>query len=978
MWDRALVRKALIGVVVIVVGALLIVWRCHGGDSTGGASGSGSGGAGDWVGGSSVARGGKRLPSVPASLAGRVTRKADGGGIANAVVSIARGELGAEVIPTETPTIVVVTGADGGWRAPVVPPGTYVVAATAVGFLPASHDKLALASGEARGGVDLVLDAGGTVVRGTVSDVGGGPIGGARVTARRDTFSLAANAELVALTATDGSYQLSLPDGRFAATATHDDYTSAHRTLEVAGKPLTADFKLVPGGVVRGEVVARDTGKPVPGAIVRASTRRRPNTGGEHQALADDDGKFTLRHVDSGLVSLTASGRGYASASPTAVQVSIGEQVEDVRVVVDRAYSISGTIVKTGTDTGIPGVRIAAFSLGSQQEAIAPDPSDADGRFEIVGVRPANYLLFAIGDALVPDLGKSVDVKDKDVDGVRIEMSAGVTLAGRVDPPGPARVSLGLAGQIGIGNMFQMVAVGLVRGEADATGAFELHAVPTGKLVVIATTDDGHTGKLDVTVADADQRDLVVKLEARANLVGKVIDTNNAPVANVQVRATPMERPSAIDMADDRDGTTTAADGTFRIVGLDPGKVMVWVSDREGPLATKDKTQPTFDVAVGTDTQATITVEARDGTIRGHVTTKDGAPAPDVWVSAHRTAGSHSTTTVIGAEAMMDGLGPAPQLTGADGAFAFEHLRHGSYELVADGASSRASKSGVAIGDTVSLVLAPLGTLSGKVMRGAAPVQLYDLSCKGPDGEVDRRVTSSDGAYELEHLAPGPYACSVTSDTGVASGSADVPQGDAHLDLTLADWATVSATVVSVLTGKPIAGIAAVAQSAGGRDGQSFVEALTGHISTRDDAGHVTVERVAAGSGKLVLYPKDSAFQQLASTPYTAAAGQNVDLGAIKVVPPRTGDAGTLGMVLTADGTSLVVADVKVGGPAEAAGVKPADKITSIDGVPVAGIGAAIGQELLASGTVAAGQTVALGLDRGGTAVQVTVVAAKW
>src|SRR3569833_1119498 len=95
--------------------------------------------------------------------------------VVGAVVVIAEGGLGGESTP-DHPPIVVVADATGAFTAAKVPPGGYIVTATAVGFLPAQTAKLWVASGEQKTGVALALAAGGTRLSGTVSDIGGGPI----------------------------------------------------------------------------------------------------------------------------------------------------------------------------------------------------------------------------------------------------------------------------------------------------------------------------------------------------------------------------------------------------------------------------------------------------------------------------------------------------------------------------------------------------------------------------------------------------------------------------------------------------------------------------------------------------------------------------------------------------------------------------------------------------------------------------------
>lgn len=58
--------------------------------------------------------------------------------------------------------------------------------------------------------------------------------------------------------------------------------------------------------------------------------------------------------------------------------------------------------------------------------------------------------------------------------------------------------------------------------------------------MVIAIYADGWTGKLAVIVADKDQVNLVVTLESRASIAGKVIDVSGVVVLGVRVAAEPV------------------------------------------------------------------------------------------------------------------------------------------------------------------------------------------------------------------------------------------------------------------------------------------------------------------------------------------------------------------------------------------------------------------------------------------------------
>ncbi|HEX7095638.1 MAG TPA: carboxypeptidase-like regulatory domain-containing protein, partial [Acidimicrobiales bacterium] len=684
---------------------------------------------------------GPREPAKPARVSGRVTRKSDGSGVPGAVVSLAWAELGADISPTKMPTIVVTSDATGAWTADHVPPGEYVLAATATSLLPSSRAKLTLASAEQRGGIDFVLDAGGTLVRGTVSDVGGGPIESARVTARRDTWSLTPGAELVTLTGADGTYQLTLPDASYRLTAAHDDYTSATEPAEVAGTPLTVDFTLIPGGIVRGQVVARDSGKPVPGALVEVEGgRRMRGVGGSKSAVADADGQFVLRGLASGAMSIEARGRGYASAQPTVVQLGIGEEVDGIQVLVDGAYSIRGRVVEKGTTKGIGGARLGAFSMSAGARGESLEPSAEDGAFEIPGLRPGSYMLYAGAEGTLLEIGHNVEIVDHDVDDVIVEVGRGVTITGRVEPPTVATVTLELEAEVGLGNMFDMVKAAMCRTESDATGAFTLANAPPGKFRIVGAAKDGRTGKTPITIADVDQPGIVVQLTPRASIAGRVIDTNGKPVADISVNANRRDdRPMKFSMSGMRDNDKTRADGTFEIVGLDAGTYEVHArlpgdlgfefarksKDGKDDKADKDKSRATIELAEGAKrTGVTLTVEALDGVIRGQVMGPDHKPAADAWVTARRE------------EKLPDGVpenmrsrlswlsDSEPVLTNADGQFVIRKLRKGTYTLVADGprGASHGEKTGVETGDSATIQLASLGTLALAVTQGGKPV----------------------------------------------------------------------------------------------------------------------------------------------------------------------------------------------------------------------------------------------------------------
>jgi protocatechuate 3,4-dioxygenase beta subunit len=955
-----------LGVAVLVVALILgaIVWKQHRSAPSTTAT---EGGAAHAPARSHAA------PPTPASISGRVT--AHGGGpIAGAVVALARSGIGIGSDDHEPPRIEM-TDAGGSWHVDSVVPGKYVVSATARGFLPGSL-AVAVAAGEQRRDVAIELAPGGTILRGTVTEVGGGPLAGVHIEVRSERFMLGDQAAFVAMTGADGRYELALARGGYSVGATRDDYAPAHGSVVIGDRAIVKDFQLVPGATITGKVIARDTRKPVAGATVTAQSGHGRRSGST-TAIADQDGNFMVHGLRSGAVSIAASGPGYASNAPTVVEVGVGEQVANVRVVVDRAHAITGHVVRATDHKGLAGVRVAAFTMSGADTPSPSDPTGDDGAFEIVGVKRGSYILFAMAEGWLPDVGKTVEVNDRDPADVTIELEGGVTLSGRIDPPGAAQLSVTMAGDVGISRLFEVFRLATIHGDADATGVFTVHNVPAGSLTLVARTSEGNAGKLPVVVSDKDQADLVVHIDTLGSISGHVIDTHGAPVAGEQVIARAKVERQSFSMNDQNMSSTSTDDGSFRIAGVEAGTYHLMSEGEQlaQMLGGSDvKPLPEVVIAAGeAKTGVTVTVPAKDGVIRGSVVDADGNPVADAWVTGAIMPASDAAARMASAMELSDLM---PQLSGSDGRFVLDHLRDGAYKLVAEGprGASRAEQDNVKPGDTPRLQLATLGSLHGQVTSAGAAVTAYDLSCTGPAGVIDRGVDASDGSYLLDRLAPGHYACNADADAGTGAGNAEVGTTSTELDLVIVGWATVTGTVVSVRDGQPVPNLNVLATPDSNMTPRGLLTALTGGGPKTDATGKFAVPQVPQGQGKVTLFAPD-AMAPLATQPYTAVSGQTVDVGVIKVVPPRQGDAGTFGLSVAPDDQGLSVTNVTAGGPAAQAGVIVGDHVAAIDGHTIAELTPQVAGTLLSSGSIGIGEQVTLTLARG---TSVTLTSVKW
>jgi hypothetical protein len=357
-----------------------------------------------------------------------------------------------------------------------------------------------------------------------------------------------------------------------------------------------------------------------------------------------------------------------------------------------------------------------------------------------------------------------------------------------------------------------------------------------------------------------------------------------------------------------REGSVTGVDGSFKIVGLDAGKVTMTVRDDQGKLASARSDKPVeVELTAGQAvTGITISVESRDGTIRGKVVGSDGKPSPDAWVVAtYQESGPPDMESRI-ARLMSTQV---PVLTNADGRFTLDHLRRGTYQIVVEGprGSSRAEADNVKIDDDVTITLAALGTMSGKVTANGAPVKTYDLDCRltkpsspmsgmpGMSDAIDQHVTADDGTYTADHVVPNSYDCTITADAGTAKDTVVVPTGPVQHDFALVEFATVSGIVVDAATNKPVADVIVFSPQPGNT--KSIQAMLSGSGPKTDANGHFVLEQQPIGSGHLMMISPTQRMPLMpadhAQTSYTLAAGQHLDLGKIKVgdmpIPPGLG-----------------------------------------------------------------------------------------
>ncbi len=809
----------------------------------------------------------------PTRLEGTVSAK--GGPLLGAVVTVLEGS-GAPASFASGERATVRVALDGQWSVEGLLPGTYAVAATAHGFLPAVSERIELLAEQTLSGVDVELAQGGQTVTGTVHDAGGGPVEGAFVRAVRPGMP-----PYSTMSAEDGSYTLTLPSGAYELEAREPDYQSQTRRLTLRDSERILDFQLIPGAAIFGTVVDRTTGDPVPGAVISFGRKFRSGGGFASNRSTDDErvttdaqGRFSLRQLRAAEYQLFATADHAASRAPTTVAIGVAEQENDVLLLVDPAFNVSGRVVdQNDPSSGIANVDIEAFGVGAQVSV--ETKTDGNGNFVLRGLNPGSYPLNVRGaDVVFSDV--TIEVTHADLEGTVVTAERGTTLRGRLSPPTAGSIALKVpAGAMGLRRFEFARKVSGARTQAGGDGTFELSA-PVGQWTLVATSSDGSLAELELDIPEGGlEDDLRVEMTPRPFIAGHLVDPEGAPVVGATLTVVPyVEGASPAElffMSRSPVKATSDASGAFTLVGLKPASYRLTVEDRTGGAlqGRDDAAFPLFVVEGDSLDEETVVVVPSVGTISGVVRDASGAPFGEAWVEV--IAQGETTPNEL----------QTPSLADRSGNFSFEGLRPGLYDIYA--ASTRgdatASLEGVELGPH-DITLEPLGTVVGTVTVDGKPVESFSVQT----GDVYHRAFSSpDGRFELARLPTGPRRVVVTADAGAGSTTVEIDgDQDIEIEVELSPWGRIEGRALDE-SGRPLAGAEVNVRAEGGRR-----PGLPSVFETDAD-GRFALEGVGAGSVQVdVFMTRKDGPELRGSLDGTSVSDDAVDLGDATLRAPQT------------------------------------------------------------------------------------------
>lgn len=353
-----------------------------------------------------------------------------------------------------------------------------------VALQPVSLPQLASAQ-QAESGQDKLCTVSGQVVRADTGE----PLRKARIALR--------NADdngvdpYVAVTDAQGQFRITgIASARYDLDVQHDGFVSESYGEEkpggsssllalIAGQQVTdLFFRLQRDGVITGRVVDED-GDPAEGVAIEAMATRR-SRGGEvipifrRRAMTNDLGEYRLfdlspghylvrasaerqswqiigtTHLDSS--TLLSAGEYQSMYYPNVSQLSqattfdvrAGDEITGVDFTLNRvrSFKIRGRIQNTVADNESGFITVAAVSneQGSPSEEPRGEVNESTGEFEIDNVPAGSYNVLASYRSKSGEFENSVSVvvANGDVDGVRVVISRGAELHGRVTWDGTA------------------------------------------------------------------------------------------------------------------------------------------------------------------------------------------------------------------------------------------------------------------------------------------------------------------------------------------------------------------------------------------------------------------------------------------------------------------------------------------------------------------------------------------------------------
>lgn len=690
--------------------------------------------------------------------------------------------------------------------------------------------------------------------------------------------------------------------------------TIARKPVVIPVAPVLASASLS-GGVHR-------LGQGVSGVTIIAKSES-----GSVTTTSREGGAFAFEKLAPGSYLFSAALGEEASRVLGPLTIDPGEQKTGVVLELLPSATLVGTVVSAATREPVPNARVVSGGVS----VITP----ASGRFELKGVSVGEAWIEVSANGFMPRTEWLTIDAARRLSGMEITLTPAATVRGLVTRMGTPLAGVTVSAQSAVRDATETGTPGSA--VSDGEGHFELH-VPAGKATLFASAPgearvDGPT----LTLGPGELREGAdIELGQQLIAVGRItVDgrpASGAQVAAFEARSGALHGTAYSDPA-----------GEFQLAGLSPGSYLLQVHANG-----VDAQRGPFEVSGSFDAPWLIELRS-EGVVSGSVS----PPTAGVIVRIRGT----------------EWVGPGAQTaTDAQGRFQFNGVS-GPVILQAEGeggsAEARANP-----GDDVTL------TLEQAVLRGVVTdeqgraVTDFSVRLRPLTGGASRtyavlsplgtfRVQTPPGSYEVTAFAPGLGGAQPVQGESVRGGSGS------EVRLSLSSTTRFSVHVFDGRTQKPIAG--AEAQVRGG--GIAYSASVFATLKTDGD-GNFEVSSAPKSAGVLVSADGyQSRWFPVAAAASTNGAPLQIALNAGSKPDWQQPYEG-IGLSWQQVPNAFVVGEVFPGSPAEGAGIRGNDVLTSIDGRPSAGMNM---NQVIAGIRGPAGTSVRLGFTRGGQPYEVVV-----
>ena len=757
--------------------------------------------------------------------------------------------------PGENPPLLATTTDDSGhWTIPDVPDGPYRVSATRVGHQADSALIEVTADGPE---FALTLDPRPAPfqLRGELRQPDGSAVSDAWLVYRPHGTHGVARA-----------FRAN-PDGEFELGASRTWAGNAEFTVHAPGFERSVgptewlssreqpNLEAERGQLVRGQVKAPD-GEPLAGAVVE----------GEGLVSATgDDGTFVLGPIGTfhDTIVLARSPNAVGVIRIDAEQYRGGDEVT-VEVSTVPAIAVQGRAV-TEAAGPLPHalVRLVDVRTGLASEV----RTNADGMFEAWGVMPGPHRASWPSVGWAPQFGPVVEVGK----GIELEIRRPAalkteTLEVQLDPPTRATVEVALRDERAWGSNSMAVGATLMKTGPDGT-AFAEVLPETYEVTVVA--DDGRGARKTVTVG-TDTARIVIPLQTRSSIVGRVVDEQKRPLAEATVVVV-----WDTEEFDNSAPWTTArcdSEGRFEVPGLEGGSYELTVQSHGATLpfvgASGDDTAPAREVKVakGTNRPLTLNVNTKTHVLTARVLDPGGKPVEGAKVSVDAFAVGRTATVASNehGEAKFNVLPVRYQVhADSDGRSAHTHLepdtQHVELQLEGEPTTGSGHFGRPLWPHRVKLLL------DGKPYTGLVVV-------KAEDGRNNYEILKDEGSVVLGMQWHNVF---VTLE-GAVYASLNPSNGETTT-LELNRWATAAFTAVDA-AGHPLANVEL--EVVNGAAGFDLIQ--TAYAVTTDDAGRARAPYLVPGAKEVEIRIAGKDYGHRIE-PGTLKAGKTVELGTIEL-----------------------------------------------------------------------------------------------